>query len=200
MDGFTIDFPTRDLAALRSQMERAGKDLHKSGGQAVKFGAWAVASSLGASTKVSAKNRPVAEIPTSRKKTKKFEITSFKAGSKRVFPFYATGKRELLKSGIVRIGKKGLAKASWMWGIKKLGSSRGAGSGSTASAKKTGRKVIDVTQALRGDNPSVTIRNKLDYVMEALRAGPQDVETAMGRAARQMEKIINDRIAKTVFR
>lgn len=195
----TIDFPHRDVAALRRQMSRAVRVLGKSQGQAVRFGAWAVASSLGASTKVAAARRPIREVATSRLGTRKFQVTSYKQGSKQEFDLYAKNKRAANAAAQVKIGFRGLAKASWMWGIKALGSSRGASGKMTKAARKGGRQHIDVAKHLKGDNPSVKITNKLGYIMDALRGGPKDVGTAMARGARQMAKIIDSKIPKGLF-
>jgi len=195
----TIDFPHRDVAALRRQMSRAVRVLGKSQGQAVRFGAWSVAKSLGASTKVAAPRRPVREVSTSRRGIRKFAVTSYKQGSKREFELYAKGKREVNAAPQVKIGFRGLAKASWMWGIKALGSSRGETGNMTKAARKGGRQHIDVAKHLKGDNPSVRITNRLGYIMEALRGGPKDVGTAMARGARQMARIIDSKIPKGLF-
>ena len=195
-DGFTIDFPHADVRALARQMARAEKELGKSTGQAVRFGAWAVASSMGASTKVSKQKRPVREVSTTRKTQRKFEITSHKTGSAHKFTRYAAGKREINRSRFVRVGKSGLAKASWFWGIKALGSSRGSGGKMTKSAKTSGKRFMQVYKNLKGSNPSVTIKNGLGYIMDALRGGPQDVSTAMARGAKQMAHIIDDKVKK----
>ena len=195
----TIDFPHRDVAALRHQMARAVRVLGKSQGQAVRFGAWAAASSLGASTKVSKPRRPIREVSTTRRGVRKFQVTSYKQGSKREFDLYARDKREANAAPQVKIGFRGLAKASWMWGIKALGSARGSNGGMTKAARSSGKQHINVAKHLKGDNPSVKITNKLGYIMDALRGGPKDVGTAMGRAARQMTAIIDSKIPKGLF-
>ena len=191
----TIDFPHRDVAALRHQMARAVRVLGKSQGQAVRFGAWAAASSLGASTKVSKPRRPIREVSTTRRGVRKFQVTSYKQGSKREFDLYARDKREANAAPQVKIGFRGLAKASWM----ALGSSRGASGHMTPAARKTGKQHIAVAKHLKGDNPSVRITNRLGYIMEALRGGPKDVGTAMARGARQMARIIDSKIPKGLF-
>ena len=197
-DAFTIEFARGDVAALQHQMRRAEKLLGKSSGQSVRFGAWAAAKSLGASTKVSGKYRPYEEKETTRGGVKKFEVTSHKRGGKNTFDWYARGVREL-KKGPARIANRGLAKGSWMWGIRALGSGAGAGKDVSAVAKSRSRNKTVVVKSLTGSNPCVRITNRLGYIMDALRGGPQDVSTAMGRAARQMAKIIDAGVAKTVF-
>lgn len=200
IDNMTIAFAPGDIRDLQRQMRRAESLLGKDTGQAVKFAAWAVARSLGASTKVSKKYRPYKAETTTRKNTKKFAVTSHRRGGANTFPVYAPSVAELKRTPYVRIGNKGLAKGSWMWGIGALGPIKGSGAGVGKSAKRYARRWVDVGKQLRGNNPTVTIVNKLGYIADALRGGPQDVTTAMARGARQMAKIIDDKIGKTVFR
>jgi len=197
-DAFTIEFPRGDVAALQHQMRRAEKLLGKSSGQSVRFGAWAAAKSLGASTKVSDKYRPYEEKETTRTGVKKFEVVSHATGKKSTFDWYARGVQQL-KRGPARIANRGLAKGSWMWSIRALGSAQGSTKDVSPMAKKRSRDKVSVYKDLSGSNPSVRITNRLGYITDALRGGPQDVSTAMGRAARQMAKIINADVAKTVF-
>ena len=75
----------------------------------------------------------------------------------------------------------------------------GSGAGVGKSAKRYAQQWIDVAKQLRGNNPTVTIRNRLGYILDALRGGPQDVTTAMARGARQMAKIIDAKAAKAGF-
>lgn len=200
MVGVSIEFPHRDVAAIQRQMARAADVLKKSQPQAVRFGAWAVASSLGASTRVAKKKRPMQEIQTSRKTQRKFEVESYKSGAKKLFEIYARTKQEAVKSSAVRIGKHGMAKASWMWGIKAIGGGpAGSAAGASKSAKRAARQHIEVAKKLQGDNPSVRITNRLGYIMDALRGGPKDVSTAMERAAKQMAKIIDSKMPKGLF-
>jgi len=199
IDNMTIAFAPGDIRDLQRQMRRAESVLGKDTGQAVKFAAWAVARSLGASTKVSKKYRPYKAEATTRKQVKKFIITSHRRGGANTFPVYAPSVAELKRTPAVRIGNKGLAKGSWMWGIRALGSVAGSGAGVGKSAKRYAQRWIDVGKQLRGNNPTVTIRNRLGYILDALRGGPQDVTTAMARGARQMEKIIDAKAEKAGF-
>ena len=191
IDSMTIQFSRADMAALQHQMRRAESLLGKSTPQAVKFAAWSVAKSLGASTRVSKPYRPYKAVETSRKGTKKFSVTSYKRGGKNTFDVYAPSVAALKKMPQVRIGNKGLAKGSWMWGIRALGSVSGSEKGISKGAKRYAARWMDVAKQLRGSNPSVTITNKLGYVIDALRGGPQAVSTAMARGARQMAHIID---------
>lgn len=140
------------------------------------------------------------EVETSRKKQRKFEVESYKSGSKNLFNFYARTKQEAAKAPAVRIGKHGMAKASWMWGIKAIGGgAAGSSAGVSKSAKRAAQQHIAVVKHLKGDNPSVRITNRIGYIMDALRGGPKDVTTALARAASQMERIINSKMPKGLF-
>jgi len=198
----SIEFPKRDVRALWAQMDRAQKELGKNLGQALRFAAWSVARSLGVLTDVAPKYRPYKVIEegrgvAKRRGGKKYEITSWKKGRKSTFNVRAESVSQLKKKGQVRIGNAGLAKSSWMWGIKKLGSGGGVSmKGISSRVKQRGGQNMDVTQRLRGDDPMVKIVNSLPYAGDALRGGMGVVNTAMGKAAKSMEKIIDANIAK----
>jgi len=198
----SIVFPRRDVRALFAQMDRAQKELGKNVGQALRFAAWSVARSLGVVTDVARKYRPYKVVEegrgvAKRRGGKKYEVTSYKKGHSKTFNIRAVSVAALKKKGQVRIGNAGLAKSSWMWGIKKLGSGGGVSmKGVTPGARKRGSQNMDVTQRLRGDDPMVKIVNSLPYATDALRGGMSDVNNAMGKAVRSMEKIIDANIAK----
>jgi len=198
----SIVFPKRDTRALFAQMDRAQKELGKGLGQTIRFAAWSVARSLGVGTDVAPKYRPYKVVAegrgvAKRRGGKKYEVTSLKKGHKKTFNVRAESVSELKKKGQVKIGNAGLAKASWMWGIKKLGSGSGVSMKGIASrVKQRGSQNMDVTQRLRGDDPMIKIVNSLPYAGDALRGGMGAVNTAMGKAARSMEKIIDANIAK----
>jgi len=198
----SIEFPRRDVRALFAQLDRAQKELGKNVGQAIRFAAWSVARSLGVLTDVAPKYRPYKVVQegrgvAKRRGGKKYEITSYKKGHKNTFNVRAESVSQLKKMGQVRIGNAGLAKSSWMWGIKKLGSGSGVSmKGITSRVKQRGSQNMDVTQRLRGDNPFIKIVNSLPYAGDALRGGTGAVNSAMGKAVRSMEKIIDANIAK----
>jgi len=195
-------WPKQDVRALFAQMDRAQKELGKNLGQTLRFAAWSVARSLGVVTNVAPKYRPYEVVKegrgmAKRKGGKKYEVTSLKKGRKNTFNVRAASVSALKKMGQVRIGNAGLAKSSWMWGIKKLGSGGGVSmKGIASKVKQRGSQNMDVTQRLRGDNPFVKIVNSLPYAANALRGGMGSVNNAMGKAAKSMEKIIDANIAK----
>ena len=237
----TIEFDQVSTRRLFSQMERARVELGRGMGQSLRFGGWAIARSLGASTRVSAKKRPVVKNPEIQKRQKvkegqaRYGMEVYNQSGKKTFApiygrgelgkIYFTGKHNGLslmrdkatgevqravlstsptsysKSFVTKskrriIKNRGLAKASWMWGVKALGSASGFGGEMTAAAKKTANRFVTTMQRLKGDNPEVRIKNSLPYITDALKGGPQDVSTAMRRAASQMEKVIDANIAK----
>ena len=201
-DAVSIEWPREDVRALWRQVDRAQKELGKTLGQAVRFAAWSVATSVGARTKVARKVRPYRVIEESRgearrKGGKKYAITSHKRGRKNVFNRRFASVRELKESPQARIGNAGLAKSSWFWGIKKIGGGRNISQkGITDSAKRSGSRVMDVESRLKGDDPFVKMTNTLSYAIDALRGGMGEVNRSMGSASRSMEKIIDHNIAK----
>ena len=198
----SIVWPKQDVRALFAQMDRAQKELGKNLGQALRFAAWSVARSLGVVTDVSKKYRPYKAIKEARgiakrKGGKKYEVTSFKKGRKKTFNVRSASVSALKKTGQVRIGNAGLAKSSWMWGIKKLGSGGGVSmKGVSSRVKRRGSQNMDVSQRLRGDDPFIKIVNSLSYAGDALRGGTGTVNNAMAKAARAMVKVIDANIAK----
>jgi hypothetical protein len=48
----------------------------------------------------------------------------------------------------------------------------------------------------RGDNPEAHLVSRVEYATAALQGGPQAVETAFARAARNMERQITDKAVK----
>jgi len=203
MSESAIHFPHADVRALFAQMGRAQKELGRDMGQALKFAGWSVARSLGVQTKVAPKYRDYTAMKESRREVarhggrKKYEVVSLKKGRRKAFTVRAESVAKLKQMSQVRIGKAGLAKAAWMWGIKKLGSGGGFSmKGATASAKQFGRENMDVTSRLTGNDPFISITNSLPYASAALKGGMSAVTGAMGKAARSMEQIITAKAAK----
>jgi hypothetical protein len=201
-DAVSIEWPKADVDALWRQVERAQKELGKTLGQAVRFAAWSVARSLGTITTMSKKVRPYRVVNEGRgvskfKGGKKYEVTSMKKGKTKTFNVRAKSVSELKKMTQVKIGKAGLAKSAWMWGIRQIGGGKNIGmAGATDTAKKRGRMTIDVEKRLTGDDPFVKIINRLNYAENALIGGQSAVSSTMGKAARSMERIIDENIKK----
>lgn len=67
--GMTIDFPARDISRLMAEMERSRRLLGKSVRDSIAWAGTYLCKSLGASTRVAKKLRPIVENPDSRWKT-----------------------------------------------------------------------------------------------------------------------------------
>jgi len=198
----TIDFPTEDVRALFAQMDRAVKELNIPIGKALKQAGNILGRTMGTSSRVAtrdvkAKKRVIKEVKgeKSRRGNKKFEVISWRSGSRKTFFVYAKNKREASKKGKVKIGKFALAKATWARIASRIGSA-GAMGGATAGAKRTAQKYGKVTFRFTGNDPFVKMTNKLDYALSALRGGEQDVNTAMARAARGLSKSIDKQLER----
>jgi hypothetical protein len=193
----TISFPHADARALFAQIKRASTELGKSNRQAVKMGAWSVATTLGTSTRVAKKVRDVKPVSRSRRAgSKPFEVMAYRSsGGTHKFNVFARNLREAKKMPGARVRNYGLAKASWKWMIKKLGSGGGLGGiGKPGADEAQGRS--GVTFNLGGPDPFIVLKNRVGYIVKALQGGPQSVTTAMSRAARYMEKVIDGNIRK----
>ena len=202
-DGVSIEWPREDVRALWRQVDRAQKELGKTLGQAVRFAAWSVASSFAAITKIAPKYRDYVAVQegrgvASRKGGKKYEITSHRKGIKKKFFVRASSVAELKKDNRVRIGNRGIARMTWYWTVGQIGGGRKPSKkGATRSAERNAQELIYVTSRLRATtDPFVKIVNRLNYVRSAMIGGESAQNAVMGKASRQMEKIIDYNIAK----
>lgn len=202
MTDIAIEFPREDVRRLFGQMDRAQKELGKSLGQTVRFAAWSIASSLGKVTRVAKKHRPYKEIKEAgsvvrAKGGKKYKVTSYRSGGRKTFNVRAASVAELKRSSKVLIGKAGLAKASWFWGIKKIGGGRNISqAGVTKTAKRFAALNMDVENRTTGDDPYVKMVNSIPYIRAAMLGGESAITGAMGRAARHMERITDANLDK----
>ena len=135
----TIDFPQGDVDRLFTQMRRAEKELGRSLGQSVRFAGWAVAGALGARTKVAKKFRPYRKVST-RRGVGEYRVTSYRQGSANKFTVRAKSVKELKTMPQVKIGRAGLAKSAWYWGLKKIGGGRNIGLGGVTQAQNKTHK------------------------------------------------------------
>lgn len=205
-----IEFPHADAQAMFAQIDRAQKELGRSLGQSLRWAGWHLGKTLGTSTRVSQKKRPARRVEwqtkTGRRGTgyglevyggdgKPKNVTAYVQGSHGMRP--AQSRSEALASKLAIIQMRGLAKASWLWGVKRMGSTNI--NFAAAAAKTEATRVAGSEMHLTGDNPYVVIRNRLSYIEKALAGGPKTIDTAMGRAARMMQQNIDSKIAKSVF-
>ncbi len=91
-----LSFSQQDVNALGKQLERAKKELGKTPRQAVSWAANNLARSLAASTKVSAKTRPIVKNPhpdaATDNRRANFGVMKFNRAGEQVFsPIYRTG-------------------------------------------------------------------------------------------------------------
>ena len=203
--GIQIDWPEEDVKALWRQIERNQKEFGKNLGQSVKFAAYHLIKSLGADTRVAPKYRPYKEIKETKKEKdakgggKKYEITTWKGGRKKTFNIRSKkGVKELKQMPQVKIGNRGLAKASWRFaagGIGRKSAVRKSKSWGKWAARSAGRNV-DVEKNFKTNDAYVRITNRLDYITDSMRGKDHAVDSAMARAARGMSHHIDEEIKK----
>jgi hypothetical protein len=199
----SAELDRQDMGAVMSAMRRNMAMLGKSLPQSLKFTGWAVADSLRVATKLSPKKRPVREVPKERTRrgNKVFEVERLSSGGRKsTFRVFGKNKREVNKLPSVIIQNRGLAARAWHFAQRKLGSGRG-GARVSAKAQKLARRYTSVEMNLRGNNPSITIRNRLKYAGDAFKtSGEQTINNVLERAARRMEKITLAKAAKALGR
>ena len=194
----------QSMNALSGQIDRAVKTLGKTLPEAVQFGAWAVASTLATSTRVAPKLRKIEAASQgvsfadgkAVRGNVAFRVTSDKGGSSKEFTVYAPNKAAAKKLPQVRIALHGLAKASWGWAQRKLGSGTGAFGGVSIKGRQRAANAQVVEKGLQHVNPYIQITNRLGYITEAMQGGENAIDTVMERAARRMQHVINGKVAK----
>jgi len=188
-----------DLSGLFAQMWRAEKELGKSAGEALRWGGWSLARTLGTSTRVAPKHRPLRQIAggVGREGRQAFEV---RTGKGTTFPVYATDRSAALQLRQVRIGNRGLARASWMWGVRALGSGGGFPAGiSGANVRRAGVN-MEVRKRLTGNDMFISFDNRLRYAALAFYSkGKRTVATAAERAGRMMARTINAKVYGSKF-
>lgn len=201
-DAISIQFPEADRRALFAQIERARKELGKSLGQALRFAGYSIALTLGKSTRVSAKKRDVFEVKgrgvdkADWKARRKYLITYFRGGQPRTFERYGNNLSDPRIKKAREVKNYGLAKSSWMWAVRSLGGGGASFGGTSGKAREKAQRYIETRKQLSGDNPEIRITNKLNYIQSAIIGGMAGVDSAMGRAARYMMRVIDANVAK----
>jgi hypothetical protein len=179
-------------------MKRNAKLVSGDMGRSLQLTAWAVADSLRTSTTVSPKYRPLKLKfkPEVGDELKFYEVQKVKNGVPMPFTVRARNKREAKKKRGVLIGRRGLAARGWGWAQGKLGR-QGSRANRGPAADKMARRLVMVTKNTRGDKLFVQIRNRVNYAMEAFKSsGEQTLNNVMARAARKIERITEQRLAK----
>lgn len=218
-DGVFVDFKQSDINNLFNAMERGRKELGWSLPYAVKRASWNVVEKLQTSVKIAPKKREFEADEKDKERVREqrnYErrmrargvepeaakaqlwIAKSKRGNK--LYFRAKGKAEANKHPFVVIGNRGLAKASFAWGMGALGKRGGKGD-TTKRAQKNARRNVEVSSNLKSNDPWVEIHNRLDYIMDAFKtSGSHAVDSAMRRAASGLTKEIEKRIERSLIK
>jgi hypothetical protein len=191
-----IDFPREDVRAMMRAIHRAEREVGKGLGNGMRMAGFTLAKSLGASTKIAPRYREYKQVPTTRKGQKKYEVVSFIGGKKHTFETYRRGVRELKKNAAL-IGRRGLAKGSWLWGARRAGQGRAvAKKDIRPSALRFAERHAGGEGRYRGDDPFIRITNQLPYIEQAMHGGPKAIEDAMRRGAKGLEIWLDDLLKK----
>jgi len=94
----------------------------------------------------------------------------------------------LMKDKRRNIGRRGLAKAAWMWGVKALGSGGGNPAPAVAGIAK---RNMAVTKRMTGLDMFVKFEDRLRYASLAFKEGEKAPASAAARAADNMRRMIN---------
>jgi hypothetical protein len=146
-DALKIEYSWRDHKAVLDQMERARKDLNRGNGQVLKMAAWALARTLGTSTRVAPKYRSIMPIPIRGfKKANRVEgmkpfNVHFDRGANSYNKLYWKKNISDVKKGPANIRLAGLAKAVWGRSIAKLGKSQDTKGVTDKALKKAPEKL-----------------------------------------------------------
>jgi len=181
-----VEFPQAETDRLFAAMDRARKDLARSGTSALKWAARTLVGSLAAATAVSRKKRPVRRV---EKRT--YEIETWKSGSRKTFRRHGRNIAEIKERREVRISHSGFAKVLW----KYLGASFGGDKSASARAMRFAAKYGSV-EMHAGNNPSIALHNRSGYALDALKGGQGAVGRAINAAAVRMEKSIERQVER----
>lgn len=208
----SIEFPRADVDALFRQMDRQSRLLGKSLVHSLNAAAMYLGRSLGASTKISKKTRPVKALPLKIAKGQKSNING-----QPVIPWGVTGwfghprtyqtkilrtskGKAYVKERLGMIRRRGLAKKTMASMAKNVGGIGAAGMAHMSYvAQDLARIASKHGKNTRGGgehDPWILMENTLNYATDALKGGEMDITTAMGRAARGMEKSINAQLRR----
>lgn len=196
MVSVNINFNEADAEAFRAQMNRMIVELGKAPEDAVRAGAVVLLSALRTRTRKAPARRRVKESRSAARSGRTvggkriFKVESQRGGGK-VFSVFANSLEEARQSPQARIYYAGLAKQSWGWTMQRLFPNRRAG----AARFPEPRDIISASGKGKGNDFTITVENRLDYIMSAFRtSGRLAVSTAMGAARGTMKGRIDRRL------
>jgi hypothetical protein len=191
------------MAALQKAMARSGAEFGRSIAQQLKFAGGSIGKTLGTSTRVSAKhialakvNRTEARLLQIERRTGKqsFIGTRYFGSNLKQVTIFAKGIAAARKDIRAQLYMRGLARLSWRASVEGLPGASGISVRGGVVRSKTRAKALQFAakqRNLRGNNPYILIGSFLDYATAALEGGPQSVNTAIARAARYMEHVMD---------
>lgn len=202
-----FDWPQKDVDRMIRLIHEGAAHGGMTLGQSVRRASNKIALSMGTSTKVSDRYRQFKEdvfwdalgaIDNKRpdsKRRKMYIVESWRGGRKKLLRVRAKNVTELKRKKTVKIGRRGLAAEAW----RRIGGKTGFGSSSKRVDNLT-HKIADyytgVKSRFQGPDPFAILSDNLRYAEDALVGGPNTVESALRRAATQLEETINYRILK----
>jgi hypothetical protein len=189
-----LEFTDADRKRLDTLLERLQAEMGKSAEEGVCFAAVGVAKSLGASTRKAPKMLKLRENKPGLDKTHPVKSFPFF-----VYRFMRDG--EKYRSWIHvradpeqkrRNPRAGLAARSWFWALEDIGAY-------VAFSPLRRYRGVASGKMTKGANPTVTITNRLRYIMQAVRlGGPRGIETALERGTKAGISYLDRRLAKAV--
>lgn len=191
-DPVTLQGDPAAQAKLARLLTRLQVEMGHGGEESVKWAAWYVAKSLGASTRKAPKRLPLkrndGSDPTHSAERYPYYVIHYRRGQPTRRYVAATEDQEKAR----RNPRAGLAAQSWAWAVGDIGKPVGR-----SGLRRPAGAVQGTYKA--GIDPTVTLANKLRYIVSAVRTGgARGIETAMGRGATAGLRYLDRRLAKAM--
>lgn len=216
MSEFTIDFPRDQVKQFERALKRVETDLGKSSKDAIYIGARQLLKSLATSTKVSEEFRDYELVGQSRSglnnaykvhtkyatpKRKGKALRRSWQGPWRDQLIYAKDVNELKQRPALIIAMRGIARESWLQAGRKGWINIGVPKTETAKRregimKKAARRWVRFTKKFGSTENYIHVSNNIRHIEQALVGGKKSVDDAMSRAARGVEKTIDNYLKK----
>jgi hypothetical protein len=189
---FKIEASAKDIASLDKALSRAEKELGKDTVSAIEFAARMVARSARAATKEAKQYRKYEQVGRARRGERKtFRVHNDKTGKTNTV--LADSVADLKTKPGVKILNRGLAKHVWSLIGGKVGEPDADTVVNGRTATVAGKYVsVDIDRSPLA--PSITLRNSLDYAGLALKGGRGALDGIVGKASRQMLRVINSHV------